>query len=944
MYSHPSKTAAPRPNRERPHSPKASPPAESDIASNAFSLNLPMNKHGYFDDSDISALEMGDSATVYHMRASADAKKTNQATNYWKEKYERLKEETRGANQLRGVMNEDLLEEDEDEIVRIDKVPPGPLASTLEGVQQPSKKVKDGDNDINDTTVSVEDDESQLLQQQELLRRCGYGGGKKARDFARNSADEIDQPTVVRKVEFKSFLNRAQCLRPMSHPDASVYSAKRDAKGGKLRSGRDISDLEAIASQIQCPGLVLGNDLSLDGTNGERNDQQHNARKRSANVVPDVQVIAETFSQADEGMDGLGPTEKSFGLESLNSDLMPLRQIGYVQRMETPSPHLKAPKTNPDNALDDVAIHGDPMYVMDDAHALKAWNKNRSSKALADELSAGDSRGIASNVSSADGSELSESAKLIFEAALKHDIKALRQQRSRSSSRNPDRRSHMTARGDTVETVRPMTPEKSSFSSPTASSSVISSHFASSIPQDFATWFELPSPGTSCITLIPMLNDHLNNAVIIELLAGFASASNNIDANGVHRIAPRHRVHDVLKKSFTEFMDSPMIMSKSSADSEYMGPIVADGDDGSIRFANPSIHLGGISDAATTHIKKREFQDAIDIYIALLRSCQASSESKLGLVGQLIASTLHNLSVVHLWNEEFDLALQYCRECLRTKAEIPNNELLMVHSWANMGLIHYSVEAHTSAIMAFRNAIQLSEGISVYDSSSLSGRLQNNIACVNVEMGSLDVAILEFEQSLRWQKDASSSHDAETSDAENLLSISLTIFNIGVTCAKQKHYDAALKHTEASHAMQEALLGAKSELTMNTLFYLDLIKKVIATSEVPGNTPKKTQTNQTSGLPWRITRTKPDEVLSILDFNPASPGRRVNPENNNATMHGIPFFSKCNEISYPMLSRELESRGHDCRTGSRLFESLRYELIEKQRSNDSCIYQAKPHL
>eukprot|EP00804_Cyclotella_cryptica_P026388 CCRYP_020289-RA/>CCRYP_020289-RA protein AED:0.00 eAED:0.00 QI:1559/1/1/1/0.66/0.5/4/1422/788 len=783
-----------------------------------------MNKHGYFDDSDISALEMGDSATVYHMRASADAKKTNHATNYWKEKYERLKEETRRENQVHGVMNEDLLEEDDDEIVRIDKVPPCPLASTLEGVQQPSKKVKDGDNDINDTTVSVEDDESQLLQQQELLRRCGYGGGKKARDFARNSADEIDQPTVVRKVEFKSFLNRAQCLRPMSHPDASVYSAKRDAKGGKLRSGRDISDLEAIASQIQCPGLVLGNDLSLDGTNGERNDQQHNARKRSANVVPDVQVIAETFSQADEGMDGLGPTEKSFGLESLNSDLMPLRQIGYVQRMETPSPHLKAPKTNPDNALDDVAIHGDPMYVMDDAHALKAWNKNRSSKALADELSAGDSRGIASNVSSADGSELSESAKLIFEAALKHDIKALREQRSRSSSRNPDRRSHMTARGDTVETVRPMTPEKSSFSSPTASSSVISSHFASSIPQDFATWFELPSPGTSCITLIPMLNDHLNNAVIIELLAGFASASNNIDANGVHRIAPRHRVHDVLKKSFTEFMDSPMIMSKSSADSEYMGPIVADGDDGSIRFANPSIHLGGISDAATTHIKKREFQDAIDIYIALLRSCQASSESKLGLVGQLIASTLHNLSVVHLWNEEFDLALQYCRECLRTKAEIPNNELLMVHSWANMGLIHYSVEAHTSAIMAFRNAIQLSEGISVYDSSSLSGRLQNNIACVNVEMGSLDVAILEFEQSLRWQKDASSSHDAETSDAENLLSISLTIFNIGVTCAKQKHYDAALKHTEASHAMQEALLGAKSELTMNTLFYLDLIK------------------------------------------------------------------------------------------------------------------------
>jgi vacuolar-type H+-ATPase subunit E/Vma4 len=100
-----------------------------------------------------------------------------------------------------------------------------------------------------------------------------------------------------------------------------------------------------------------------------------------------------------------------------------------------------------------------------------------------------------------------------------------------------------------------------------------------------------------------MLKGHLKNAVVVELLSAFDGASNKIDANGVHRIKPRHRVSDVAEKSFAEYLDSPVITSKSSIDSEYMGPVIADGEDGSIRFADASIHLGGISDAATSHIK-----------------------------------------------------------------------------------------------------------------------------------------------------------------------------------------------------------------------------------------------------------------------------------------------------------------------------------------------------
>jgi hypothetical protein len=49
------------------------------------------------------------------------------------------------------------------------------------------------------------------------------------------------------------------------------------------------------------------------------------------------------------------------------------------------------------------------------------------------------------------------------------------------------------------------------------------------------------------------------------------------------------------------------------------------------------------------------------------------------LVGQLIASTIHNLCVLHLWKEEYDLALPFAKECIRLKLQVAgDNFLLMV--------------------------------------------------------------------------------------------------------------------------------------------------------------------------------------------------------------------------------------------------------------------------
>lgn len=151
------------------------------------------------------------------------------------------------------------------------------------------------------------------------------------------------------------------------------------------------------------------------------------------------------------------------------------------------------------------------------------------------------------------------------------------------------------------------------------------------------------------------------------------------------------------------------------------------------------------------------------------------------------------------------------------------------------------MEAHASAVVAFCKAIDISIGMSVEGETSQTGRLQNNLGCVIAESGGLEQAAVELQQSLRNQKYCSSSSDEAYSSA-NLLSTSITILNIGVTCAKQRLYQDAIKHTEAALHMQDALLGATCRHSI--LFFLNMLRKIIdASSPSPRNTLLKTQNN-----------------------------------------------------------------------------------------------------
>lgn len=209
------------------------------------------------------------------------------------------------------------------------------------------------------------------------------------------------------------------------------------------------------------------------------------------------------------------------------------------------------------------------------------------------------------------------------------------------------------------------------------------------------------------------------------------------------------------------------------------------------------------------------------------------------------------MAVVHLWKKEYDQALPFCREALRIKTELIGAECVgVMNSWSNIGLISYAMDALPSALSAYRKAVQISSSLFADDQETPAlGRLTNNLACVNAEIGNTSLAQSEFEESLRVQE--------ETSNGADLLSVSIAIFNIGVMSAKQQQYQAANSHVQAcysvrqcmpsvpfffplkiklshysclSYQIQEALLGEDNKVVQSTSFYLGLLSKLINSS------------------------------------------------------------------------------------------------------------------
>lgn len=500
---------------------------DDDSYSNAFSLKLPIDRNGGgFDDSDISALHMNDSATVFFQRQ------------------------------------------------------------------------------LNKTNVHDEEKDQHQLRRQDHHQH---------------------QQGEVQDVEHEGQLD----LKEINHSNPKASQRASALTPIKLDAPENI-ECQAGRHRCSSPLDAFNRLCKLDNCDTKQPQQNNLGKKKRW----DREVSVHTMKTAAEEM--VNFVEQ---LEERNNSKNSIQDLQSAMRSKIllPMPLNGSPQ---DEAIGFVPLDENQHEESNDVALLGQWNKNRSvrsSKSLADDLTVGASRlshGIASKLSSftedGDQSELSENANRIFQTALKKNI-----------FRSPKRSSEMN---------ESFIPVMASAVGRSKSSLADASNFGSNIPSDFVSWFELPSPGVTCIPLLPLLD---------------VSLRNSIDSD----VSPLSRVNDTVDLAFALYLSrASQGLAGNECDmnviKQSMGAIDADGDTGSIRFVNASIHLRGISDAAVFAILRREFQDAAEVYNTLLTSCQASTRSKLGLVGQLVASTLHNLSVLHMWNQEYDQALPYIRESL----------------------------------------------------------------------------------------------------------------------------------------------------------------------------------------------------------------------------------------------------------------------------------------
>lgn len=776
---------------------------DDDSYSNAFSLKLPIINGGGFDDSDISALQMNDSATVYFQQ-QLDRTHVDAASGYWKKKHERIKNALEPKNS-------------------IDK----------KEKEQHRRQHKQGE-----------------LQYKQLeLKKTNHNNQKAIQRVATSTPITLDTA------------QRNRCASPFD-----------------------------AFNQLYELGLGMGV-IKLDNCDSKQPHQNNNGTKKGW----DGEVSVHTMKTAAEEMvNFVEKIEEKNAIQELQNSMrsnvllpMPsavdetdLRHIGLVP-------------------LDEEQQHEE----RNDVTLLIQWdgvvrkNRNvRSSKSLADDLTAGASRlsrGIGSKLPSftVDGeqSELSENAHRISATAIKKDMYTLRA--PRSSSRSPNR-STGVCESETNGSNKSVGRSKISIAG--------ASNFGSNIPSDYANWFELPSPGITCIPLLPLFDVSLRNSIDLD-------------------ISPLSRVNDTIDLAFAFYLSRA---SQGLAVNEIdvnivklsIGAIVADEDNGSIRFVNASTNLRGISDAAVAAISRGDFQDATEIYNTLLSSCQTSTGSKLGLVGQLVASTLHNLSILHLWNQEYDQALPYCRESLRIKTELVGDS---VNSWANLGFIYFAIGSATSALASFCKAVQMSSEF--YPEGHVTGKLVNNMACVNFEIGKMPLVQSQFKQSIQLQRggcDDSSLDDIALSSEDDLFSISIAIFNMGVTCTRQNQYDAAISQLQQCYAIQEAILEHTNEIVQSTAYYLDSLRLLALTSaaetsnnDLEANQPETTEKHNVLQHDPRILKSRPDfrndrrgNAEPQIVTNPIIKHGGLSNDSKSTSLTRLgPDSGQRKQISYPMI-------------------------------------------
>mmetsp|Transcript_4309 Transcript_4309/g.7187 ORF Transcript_4309/g.7187 Transcript_4309/m.7187 type:complete len:793 (-) Transcript_4309:66-2444(-) len=284
----------------------------------------------------------------------------------------------------------------------------------------------------------------------------------------------------------------------------------------------------------------------------------------------------------------------------------------------------------------------------------------------------------------------------------------------------------------------------------------------------------------------------------------------------VNEYSPSERIRESFVETFGFLQDVavPLKTKRSSL------PIDIDGK----QIMGAEMKLTDIYNTVTNHLARHEVDDALE----LLKFCLTSHRNKYGMLHPLVASTLHNIGVVLLFDNQYDTALSYFQQAVRIRiAAFGIDHAEVSATMMKLGLIQVSRRDFDNAQVTFSQILHSRRKKLGYDDPQTI-KVLNNIACVHFECGGHVAATKTVEEALEILRKSG----VESNRAQ--LALSILLSNHGFILSKRgSHQEAYAAFQEASEIQQSIYPANHPALgrTMANLGFVMGMTRTISTED-----------------------------------------------------------------------------------------------------------------
>jgi len=277
-------------------------------------------------------------------------------------------------------------------------------------------------------------------------------------------------------------------------------------------------------------------------------------------------------------------------------------------------------------------------------------------------------------------------------------------------------------------------------------------------------------------------------------------------------------------------------------------------------------NLAAMHKLGYTHLRNNEVDQAITIFTEILRG-QKERHGKHSLQA---AMAMHNLGVVYVKSRQYYETSKLCEMASKIRREeLGKDHMEVAVSLAQMGVALMELAKYEDALVVFREALRIRRlNLGQECNHTLIVRILNNIGCALFECEKMEEAKVAFEETLCMQRElmkeasekdsgekekkvilakgrsggsgseASSSGGTDKKKEQHmLLSIALTLCNLGSIHLRTGQLDASFVVFDEALLIQESVLGKKHKVVSSTRDSLNFVTKSIKNRDSPPPPP-----------------------------------------------------------------------------------------------------------